>query len=74
MKSAATVRSEWEIVEDIRDELFWSPFVDSDDIMVTVDDGTATLTARVESLDERCAATENAFEGGAVANDLRIVK
>jgi osmotically-inducible protein OsmY len=73
--STATVKSDWEIVEDIRDELFWSPFVDSDDVTVAVDDGIATLTGVVDTFDERRAATENAFEGGAVAvdNDIQVV-
>jgi osmotically-inducible protein OsmY len=63
-----------EIREDIRDELFWSPFVDSDAVTVTVDDGTAHLTGTVDSWGERSAATENAYEGGAVwvDNDLTV--
>ena len=63
------------IAEDIRSELFWSPFVDRDDVNVSVDNGVATLTGTVDSWSEREAAMENAWEGGATAvdNDL-IVK
>lgn len=69
-----TTKTDWEIREDINDELFWSPFVDSDAITVTVDNGVATLTGTVETWYERRTATENAYEGGAVAvdNDLRV--
>ena len=68
------IQDDWEIAEDIAGELFWSPFVDSDDVAVTVVDGVATLTGTVDSLDERVAAVENAYEGGArlVDNDLLV--
>jgi osmotically-inducible protein OsmY len=46
--------------------LFWSPFVDSDDVTVSVEAGVATLTGSVDSLGEYNAARENAFEGGAI--------
>lgn len=63
-----------EILKDIRDELWWSPFVDSDDVTVTVDNGTATLTGTVESWSERQAAVDNAYQGGAtwVVNNLDV--
>lgn len=67
-------KDDWEITEDIESELFWSPFVDSDEVTVMVDDGVATLTGTVDTLDERAAASENAYEGGArlVDNDLLV--
>jgi len=70
----ATLQTDAEIREEINDELWWSPFVDSDDVKVQVDDGVATLTGVVEDFGERDAATENAYEGGAVwvDNDLTI--
>jgi osmotically-inducible protein OsmY len=69
-----TTESDWEILEEINDELWWSPFVDSDAVTVTVDDGVATLTGTVDTWNEREAATENAYEGGAIAvdNDLAV--
>ena len=69
-----TMKADAEIKEDINDELWWSPFVDADDVNVQVDDGTATLTGTVQSWSEFNAATENAFEGGAtwVDNDLVV--
>ena len=69
-----TPQDDWEIAEDIASELFWSPFVDSDEVTVVVVDGVATLTGTVDTLDERAAAVENAYEGGAqlVDNDLLV--
>lgn len=69
-----TTKDDWEIKEDIQDELFWSPFVDSDEVNVAVDDATAILTGTVDSWNERQAATENALQGGAVMvdNDLTV--
>lgn len=69
-----TTKTDWEIRDDVRSELDWSPFVDSDEVDIMVDDGTVTLTAAVETWNERQAATENAYEGGAVSvdNDLSV--
>lgn len=69
-----TTMTDSEIREEIRDELWWSPFVDSDQVNVTVEEGVARLTGTVDSWVERNAATENAIEGGAVwvDNDLMI--
>ncbi len=67
-------RRDQEIEQEIRDELWWSPFVDADQVKVAVVDGVATLTGTVDSRAERRAATENAFEGGAVwvVNELDV--
>lgn len=69
-----TFKTDSEIEGDINDELWWSPFVDADQVSVTVDNGDATLTGTVDSVTERQAAAENAIEGGAISvdNDLRI--
>lgn len=68
------VKSDYAIKKEIEDEIFWSPFVDSEDVTVTVDKGTATLTGTVDSWSEYSAAVENALEGGAVSvdNELKI--
>lgn len=68
------VKSDWQIELDIEDELFWSPFVDSDDVGVTVKDGVATLTGTADSWSEYNAAANNAYEGGAiyVDNDMTV--
>jgi osmotically-inducible protein OsmY len=71
---STTTQSDVEIAREIRDELWWSPFVDSDDVAIIVEDGIATLTGQVDSWAERESATENAYEAGAiwVDNDLGV--
>jgi osmotically-inducible protein OsmY len=64
--------SDWEIENDIEGELFWSPFVDSDEVNVEVEDGIAMLTGTVDTWGEYQSATENAFEGGAVGVDNNL--
>jgi osmotically-inducible protein OsmY len=63
-----------EIETDIEDELWWSPFVDKDQVTVSVENGVAHLTGEVDTWRERDAATQNAYEGGAtwVDNDLTV--
>jgi osmotically-inducible protein OsmY len=63
------------IKRSIESQLWWSPFVDSDDIEVTVDNGVATLEGTVESWGEYIVARENALQGGApwVVNNISIV-
>jgi len=68
-----TLTSDADIAEDIESQFFWSPFVDSDDINVSVDAGVARLTGTVEDYAELGAATENAFEGGAIGVDNDLV-
>jgi osmotically-inducible protein OsmY len=62
----ATRKTDWQIKQDIQDEIWWSPFVDSSDVAVYVDDGVATLTGKVDTWSEWFAARDNAYEGGAV--------
>jgi osmotically-inducible protein OsmY len=63
-----------EIKDEVKDQLWWSPFVDSDDVNVEVDNGVATLTGTVDTWSERQDAEENAYEGGAkdVDNNLNV--
>ena len=63
-----------EISREIDDQLWWSPYVDADEVTVTVADGIATLTGTVDSFAERRAAAQNAFQGGAtwVVNKLDV--
>jgi osmotically-inducible protein OsmY len=69
---AAPVRSDAEILQDIRDDMFWIPFVDAGDIEVSVDNGRATLTGAVDTWRERAAAAGSAFESGAIAVDNQL--
>lgn len=68
------LESDSDLRESIQSELWWSPYVDSDEVTVIVDDGVATLTGVVGSWSERRYAVENAYEGGAtlVDNDLTV--
>lgn len=69
-------RNDWEIKRDIKSQLYWSPFVDSDAITVTVEDGVTTLTGEVKNWSEYSLAAENAYEGGArsVQNHLQVTQ
>jgi osmotically-inducible protein OsmY len=69
-----TFEDDAEIREEIKDEVWWSPFIDSDNVSVAVDNGVATLTGTVDTWSQRGAALENAYEGGAtwVINDLDV--
>ncbi len=60
--------------ENIRSEFYWSPFVASDDIDISVNDGVVTLTGSAGSWREVNSATTNAYEGGArnVTNNLKV--
>jgi len=66
--------SDWEVKQDIEDKLYWSPFVDEEDVTVTVEDGVVTLTGEADTSDERRIAEEKAREGGAasVRNRLKV--
>jgi hypothetical protein len=62
-----------EIKEKIKKQLWWSPYVNQDDINVTVSNGTATLTGNVETELEKQYAEVNALEGGATEVDNDII-
>lgn len=70
----APSKTDTQLQNAIDSELWWSPFVNADEVSVAVDDGVATLTGTVDSWSERRKATENAYEGGAslVDNDLAV--
>ncbi|ACY19157.1 BON domain-containing protein [Haliangium ochraceum] len=59
--------SDRDLRDAIREELRWTPFLNGDDIRVSVLGGRVTLSGAVYSWTERRLATVNAFQGGAVA-------
>jgi osmotically-inducible protein OsmY len=65
-------KSDRRIKADIKKELFWSPFVNEDDVKVDVEKGVATLTGTVDSWSESNAAVNNAYEGGAIYVDNEL--
>jgi osmotically-inducible protein OsmY len=69
-----TTRSDANILDEVQDQLFWSPFVDSDAIDVGVAGGIVTLEGTVDSWWEYNAAEANAFDAGVttVINDLEV--
>lgn len=72
---ATTYLADNKIHTEIIYELWWSPFVDMEDINVRVEDGVVTLRGKVNTLKEWRAAREEAYEGGAVwvRNKINIV-
>lgn len=62
-----------EIKREIKNQLWWSPFVNEDEIEVNVDDGTAVLKGKVETKREKMQAEINAMEGGAEKVKNKIV-
>ena len=59
--------SDEQIKKNIEDRFFWSPFVDRDDIKVTVDGAVATLTGTVGTWIGWGEADKDARKGGATA-------
>jgi len=68
------LKSDAQIEEDIKNEFWWSPLLDVEDIKVTVDDGVATLEGEVYWWSEVQAAVANAYQGGAISvrNKLEV--
>jgi osmotically-inducible protein OsmY len=69
-------KSDWEIQLDFENQVWWSPFLSSQDIVATVEDGKATLSGSVQHIHQRLIAEQQAFEAGAsiVINRLRVGK
>lgn len=69
-----TATTDPEIEEAIESELWWSPFVNSNEVQVVVDNGIASLSGQVASYSEKQAAEENAWQGGAtwVNNEIDV--
>ncbi len=70
----AVIPDDDRIEERVANELWWSPFVDRDQVEITVEEGRVTLEGTVDSWREYRAAAENAWEGGALAvtNELAV--
>ena len=69
-----TPKPDWEIKEDLENLLAWSPFVDEENITVTVEDGVVTLMGEVHTYSERQTASDKAYQAGAkdVKNRLTV--
>jgi osmotically-inducible protein OsmY len=66
-----TVQESWEkkadseLQSDVESQLWWSPFIDSNQIDVTVRNGVVTLSGRVQDWEAAKAAVKNAYDAGA---------
>ncbi len=65
---------DWEIEENVKDQLLWDARVNSNNVNVSANDGRVALTGTVSDWQAYMAAQSNAYEGGAafVNNDLKI--
>ena len=57
-------KSDHQLKADVRDQLAWSPFVDEQDIEVSVEEGAVTLNGTVDDEQELQEAISNAYEAG----------
>jgi osmotically-inducible protein OsmY len=70
----ALIPNDERIKRNVAKELWWSPYVDRDQVSITVNNGEVTLEGTVDSWQEYRKAAENAWEGGAfqVSNQLVV--
>lgn len=63
-----------ELKQNVNDQLFWSAFVNSNDITVSVENGVVTLRGTVQFWSEYDDAEKNAYQAGAkgVRNQLQV--
>jgi osmotically-inducible protein OsmY len=61
------------IQERVENKLYWSPFVNSEQIIVEVENGNVTLKGTVDSWQEYQKAAENAWKGGAWAITNKLI-
>jgi osmotically-inducible protein OsmY len=69
-----TWKDDLDIHQDLREQIFWNPRLDPDEITVYVDDGEVTLEGTVDTWFQKRQATEEAWDSGAadVDNELRV--
>ncbi len=60
-----TEKNDYEIQQDVMNQLYWSPFVDMDDVRIEVENGVVILDGTVDTWVERTSAAKNAYEAGA---------
>lgn len=73
--SSYHIKSDNEIKRDIERQLWWSPFVNENEITVAVSNGKAILSGTVGTKQEKLFAEIKAFDGGAkeVVNDIHVI-
>jgi osmotically-inducible protein OsmY len=65
--------SDWQIKRGVADQMFWSPYLNRNEIDIAVDDGVVTLKGEVDTWVEYNKAREESFEGGAIGVDNNLV-
>lgn len=68
-------KNDWEIKQDIENELLWNPYIDKENVIVKVEDGVASLSGKVTFWHQWLQAQKEAYQGGAkeVRNKLKVV-
>lgn len=68
-------KTDAQLLRDTKNELFWSPYTNPEEIEVTVLNGIVTLSGEVDSRQAKYAAESNAYEAGArrVNNLLHVL-
>ena len=69
-----TTRAEAEIKDDIRNRLVWDSWVDADRFNVDVKNGVVTLTGDVDSIVEKRAAGDDAWDTPGVLDVINNLK
>ncbi len=71
---SADFKTDREIKMDTEDQLWWSPYVNEDEVDVEVKNGKVILSGRVDTQREKVFAKVNAYEAGAtdVENNLKV--
>ncbi len=74
VKVSNSYKNDSEIKDNIESQLWWSPYVNQDDIDVSVSKGVVTLEGTVDTDREKLYAEINAIEGGAkeVKNNIIV--
>lgn len=70
-----TTRADAEIKDDIRNRLVWDSWVDADQVNIDVKNGVVTLTGQVDSIVEKRAAGDDAWDTPGVldvVNNLKV--
>ena len=65
-------KTDVELKEDINNQLWWSPYVNQDEVTVVVENGRAILTGTVDTEREKLFAEINAIEAGAMVVDNNL--
>ncbi|WP_447968655.1 BON domain-containing protein [Nitrospira sp. M1] len=65
-------KTDGDIQLDIENQVWWNPYLSGQDIVATVQNGTAILSGSVEHAPQRVIAEQQAFEAGASAVENRL--